>query len=82
MLTFKVGRRQVMNKLDIHDVAGLTRFVIGQGVVIAPDLRPDFTMSEFSFLTQCRLTSGQFCCCQVTAVNPTACFSVARLERR
>jgi DNA-binding NarL/FixJ family response regulator len=30
--TVEKHRQQVMNKLDIHEVAGLTRFVISQGL--------------------------------------------------
>ena len=37
--TVEKHRQQVMNKLNIHDVAGLTRYAITQGVIeMAPRL--------------------------------------------
>jgi DNA-binding NarL/FixJ family response regulator len=31
--TVEKHRQQVMNKLDIHDIAGLTRYAISKGVI-------------------------------------------------
>jgi DNA-binding NarL/FixJ family response regulator len=38
--TVEKHRQQVMNKLNIHEVAGLTRYVVAKGVVSQPDSPP------------------------------------------
>ena len=38
--TVEKHRQQVMNKLNIHDIAGLTRFAISTGMVKPSEIRP------------------------------------------
>lgn len=38
--TVEKHRQQVMNKLNIHDIAGLTRFAISTGMVKPSDIKP------------------------------------------
>jgi len=38
--TADTHRSNIMNKLDIHDVAGLTRFAIAEGIALKPESSP------------------------------------------
>lgn len=38
--TAETHRYNIMNKLDIHDVAGLTRFAIAEGIALKPESPP------------------------------------------
>ena len=46
--TVDTFRAQLMEELDIHDVAGLVRFAISEGLVVTPSTRPQLAASRIS----------------------------------